>query len=402
MKKRPLFYLFCIVATIGGLFVSSCNDDDYPGATPDEITAHYSNKLSDGTRANLSLTYNGHDLIGKSVNLETGDSRTAKITLQCVLPHEAETVITDVALSPDGQGGYTFSGIGTGSQTATTFGYSGSVKKGHLSVDVSGAQIPANPLAQAGTLNMVATDDETIDEESPNGTVRKTLHASGTGTLYISSLGMNVGDMVGNLAGNFLKTVLGDIKFNADGNIIASYAGIPEGLDIMQDLINGKGIQNRPEADWNQSPVNLVSYYMADDNTIYVTPNVDMIIRQIRLNQATTRADDNLLVALPKAYALLNQWATTGIKLEVKKNSKEYVRLNSTTYVRYEGDYTITFNKDEIDPILSLIRVLPDIIKDINIEIPGLGEVPLGFITDIIGSVTDFSLTFYFNAENAG
>lgn len=402
MKKRPLFYLFCIVATIGGLFVSSCSDNDYPGAAPDEITAHYSNKLSDGTRANLSLTYNGHDLIGKSVNLETGDSRTAKITLQCVLPHEAETVITDVALSPDGQGGYTFSGSATGSQTATTFGYSGSVSKGQLSVDVSGAKIPVNPLAQAGTLNMVATDDETIDEESPNGTVRKTLHASGTGTLYISSLGMNVGDMVGSLAGNFLKTVLGDIKFNADGNIIASYAAIPEGLDIMEDLINGKGIQNRPEADWKQSPINLVSYYMADDNTIYITPNVDMIIRQIRLNQATTRADDNLLVALPKVYALLNQWATTGIKLEVKENSKEYVRLNSTTYVRYEGDYTITFNKNEIDPILSLLRVLPDIIKDINIEIPGLGEIPLGFITDIIGSVTDFSLTFYFNAENAG
>lgn len=402
MKKRPLFYLFCVVAIIGGLFVTSCNDDDYPGAAPDEITAHYSNKLSDGTRANLSLTYNGHDLIGKSVNLETGDSRTAKITLQCVLPHEAETVITDVALSPDGQGGYTFAGSGTGSQTATTFGYSGSVKKGQLSVDVSGAKIPANPLAQAGTLNMVATDDETIDEETPNGVVRKTLHASGTGTLYISSLGMNVGDIVGNLAGNFLKTVLGDIKFNADGNIIASYAGIPEGLDIMKDLINGKGIQNRPEADWKQSPVNLVSYYMADDNTIYVTPNVDMIIRQIRLNQATTRANDNLLEALPKVYALLNQWATTGIKLQVKENSKEYVRLNSTTYVRYEGDYTITFNKDEIEPILSLIKVLPDIIKDINIEIPGLGKLPLGFITDIIGSVTDFSLTFYFNAENAG
>lgn len=402
MKKRPLFYLFCVVAIIGGLFVTSCNDDDYPGAAPDEITAQYSNKLSDGPRTNLSLTYNGHDLIGKSVNLETNDSRTARLTLLCVLPHEAETLITDVALTPDGQGGYTFSGTGTGSQTTTSFGYSGSVKKGRLSVDVSGAKIPANPLAQASKLSLVASKDETIDEEMPNGTVRKTLHASGTGSLYISSLGMNVGDMVGKLAGNFMKTVLGDIKFNADGNILASYAAIPEGLDIMEDLINGNGIQNRPEADWKQSPVNLVSYYMPDDHTIYVTPNVDMIIRQIRLNQAATRADDNLLVALPKVYAMLNRWATTGIKLEVKENSKEYVRLNSTTYVRYEGDYTITFNKEEIDPIFSLLKVLPDIIKDINIEIPGLGEVPLGFITDIVGSVTDFSLTFYFNAENAG
>ncbi|EKU89314.1 hypothetical protein [Bacteroides oleiciplenus] len=40
MKKRPLFYLFCIVATIG-LLITFCNDDDYPGAAPGEITAHY-------------------------------------------------------------------------------------------------------------------------------------------------------------------------------------------------------------------------------------------------------------------------------------------------------------------------------------------------------------------------
>lgn len=47
MKKRPLFYLFCFAAITEGLVITSCDDDDnYTGAAPDEITAHYSNKLS--------------------------------------------------------------------------------------------------------------------------------------------------------------------------------------------------------------------------------------------------------------------------------------------------------------------------------------------------------------------
>lgn len=342
MKKRPLFYLTCIVAIIGGLSIASCNDDDYPGAAPDEITAHYSNKLADGTRANLALTYSGNELIGKSANFETDDSKTAKLTLQCILPHEAETLLTDIALIPDGQNGYTFSGSGTGSQTGTTFSYSGSVQKGKLTLDIKDVKAPANPLVQA-----------------------KVLDLAKVGVVLQIAGGLDVGELIGQTADEFLKSVLRDVSFHSDGNITASYSGMQESA-------------------WKSSPVNLVSFYMTDENTLYVTPNVDMIIRQIRLNQAATRADDNLITVLPKVYALLNQWSTTGVKLA------------------YEN-YAITLNKDELDPVFALLRVLPDAIRNISIgEIPALGETTIGQLADLASLISDLSLTLYFNVGNAG
>lgn len=408
MKKRPLFHLLCVVALSGGLFVTSCNDDDYPGAAPDEITAHYSNKLSDGTRANLALTYSGNELIGKSVNFETSDSRTAKLTLQCILPHEAETQLTGIALAPNGQGGYTFDGTGTGSQTGTTFSFSGTAQAGKLSLNLTDIRLPGNPLTQAGKLNLVTSGEETIDRtgkanpEDAYDTTWKTLHASGTGVLQIPMNGgyMDLGGIVGRLVGNFLKTILGDITFGADGSITAVYAGIPEGLDVMQDLLAGNGILNRPGSDWKTSPSNLASYYMTDASSVYVTPNVDMIIRQIRLNQASTRAGDNLLTVIIQLYAALNQWSTTGLKLTVAENSGEYIAEDRFTYIRYEGDYTLTITKAELEPLFALMRVLPDALRDISLgTIPVLGEATLGTLADMLGSVGDFSLTFYFNAE---
>lgn len=344
MKKRPLFYLFHIVVLIGGLLLTSCNDDDYPGATPEEITAHYSNKLSDGTRANLALTYSGHELIGKSMNFETNDSRTAKLTLQCILPHEAETQLTSISLTPDGAGGYTFSGDATGSQTGTTFSYSGTVQKGKLALDIKNLQIPANPLVQVKELDFVKV-----------GVV-----------LRISIGDMDLGDLIGEKVDEFLKTVLRDISFHADGNITASYSGMQE-------------------SGWKSSPANLVSFYMTDENTLYVTPNVDMIIRQIRLNQAATRADDNLITVLPQVYALLNQWSTTGLKLA------------------YVDNYAITLKKEELEPVFTLLKVLPDAIKNISIgEIPGLGETTIGTLATLSSLISDLSLTLYFNVKNAG
>lgn len=408
MKKRPLFYLFCIVALSGGLFVSSCNDDDYPGAAPDEITAHYSNKLSDGTRANLALTYSGNELIGKSVNFETNDARTAKLTLQCILPHEAETQLTGITLTPDEKGGYTFTGNGTGSQTGTTFGYSGTVQEGKLTLNLTDVKLPTNPLTQVATLNLVTSGEETVDKtekvnpDDPYETTWTTLNATGTGVLEISMNGgyLDLGGIVGRLAGNFLKTILDDITFGADGSITAVYAGIPENLDVMQDLLVGNGILNRPASDWKTSPSNLVSFYMTDANTVYVTPNVDMIIRQIRLNQATTRASDNLLTVITRLYAALNQWSTTGLKLTLQENPEEYVSEGRYEYIRYAGDYKLTVTKAELEPIFALMGVLPDALRDISLgTIPILGEATLGTLADMLSAVGDFSLTFYFNAE---
>lgn len=407
MKKRPLFYFTCIVAILGASFITSCNDDDYPGAAPDEITAQYGNKLADGERANLTLTYSGEELIGKSVNLETSDSRTATLTLLNVLPHEAKTPLS-ITLTPDNNGSYSFNGNGQ-SALGTAFNYTGIVQKGNLTLAIKDVQIPANPLTTTGKMSLVASGNAETDSSykvKPDdrwATTWKTAHASGTGSLSIEigeDASMDIGSLVGGLAGNFFKTVLNEVKFGADGNITADYAAIPDTLDIIQDLLGGKGILNRPASDWKASPVNLASYYVVDDTTLYVVPNVDMIIRQIRSNQTSTRSILDLIGSLGDVYAMLNKWSSTGIKLIVKKQTGEYAKTTSSrpTYMRNEGDYTIAINKDEIEPIFSLLKSLPDEIKDISLgTVPLLGELKVGLLTDMLGNASTFNLTFYFN-----
>ena len=388
----------------------SCDGDDYPGAAPYEITAQYGNKLADGTRANLTLTYSGEELIGKSVNLETNDSRTATLTLLNVLPHEAETSLP-ITLAGDNKGGYTFSGSGK-STLGTTFNYTGTVQKGSLVLDLKDVQIPANPLTTAGKLEPVTNIGPTTDsigKVKPDDifeTTWMTEHYSGSATLVIEGDDLIAGlspfleSFLGAAAGNLVRSVLNEVRFGADGNITADYAGIPNTMSMEEFIgkLMNSGIINRPASDWKASPTNLASYYVVDD-AIYVTPNVDMIIEQIQKSQAATRSIFDFIGSLTDVYAMLNKWSTTGIKLVVKK-TEGYTMLMPFYYTQHAGDYTITISKEELEPLFALVKSLPAGIKNISLgTVPPLSEMTVGTLTDVLSRVTQFDLTIYFSVK---
>lgn len=68
MKKISIF-LFGSLLCLTVPFITSC-DEDYPGPDPVDVTANYSNKFSNPT-PNLTLTYNGENMTGKSVDFST-------------------------------------------------------------------------------------------------------------------------------------------------------------------------------------------------------------------------------------------------------------------------------------------------------------------------------------------
>lgn len=78
MKKISIF-LFGSLLCLTVPFITSC-DEDYP-ADPVEVTANYSNKLTN--QSNLALTYSGEELIGKSVDFST--VKDANITLYNII-----------------------------------------------------------------------------------------------------------------------------------------------------------------------------------------------------------------------------------------------------------------------------------------------------------------------------
>lgn len=78
----------------------------------------------------------------------------------------------------------------------------------------------------------------------------------------------------GKLVCNLISSVLDGLAFQADGNIIASYAPLPDSVRIGSLI--GNYIKH-PANDWNASPPNLATYYVNDNTSLYVIPQIDMI-----------------------------------------------------------------------------------------------------------------------------
>ena len=69
MKKLSI--LFISFLTVISAFLTSCDEDHY-GPAPVDVTANYSNKISN-PNPNLVLTYNGDAMNGKSRIENTGN-----------------------------------------------------------------------------------------------------------------------------------------------------------------------------------------------------------------------------------------------------------------------------------------------------------------------------------------
>ena len=355
-----------LAVCLAGAFAVSCSNDDNTtgtgGSAPADITANYSNKLAYGDRANLALTYSGDSLIGKDVTFKTDDSKTAELTLNNMLPHENATQIKDVTLTPDGKGGYSFKGSST-SPLNTTFDYSGTITKGKLSRDINNAKVLGNGI---GTLKLVEPktydQDSTKIEQNGNLAVYQTYLTNiyiWTDKGSLSQLGLQVGAIFDKILNLYL---LKDVTFSEDGNITADYSTLPENFS-MKDISKIYSYTPNP---WKESPKNLATWY-TDKETMYVTPNIDMIIRQVQKDKQTTRAGLPDLSSMKDVYAALNKWSTEGVKLTFEENpwKNKYAYATSQTfpngmkmnmYIKYEGDYLVYINKEELMPLIPVLQ----------------------------------------------
>lgn len=326
MKIRPikrLWLVICLVTTF-----TACNDDDYDGPSPYEVNATYSNLLAMGEAPTLTLTYNGEDMIGKNIYFKMTDAHTGMLSLERIIPGEEETNVDGIALSAT-DGAYSFSGLATGT-TGTTFQYNGKVEKGKLKVALESVKIPANSLSKEGAW-IPATLNTPKDMSSLTGMV-------------LSIVAYPVLQTV-------INTTLDRITFEPDGNIIAHYAGLPEGVGFS-DLMSGK-VQPRPKEEWRDSPKNLVTYCVKSDTLFYIYPNIDGIIRQVQTGKG--RAASLPVLSILQLYTKLHSWVTQGIKLVVR---------NASDGGMASGDILVQLDKEEIRPLFEIIKIVGDVLPE--------------------------------------
>lgn len=395
MKK---YFLMALVAMS---VLTACDNDDYEGAAPGAVSASYFNRMADGSRANLDLTYSGDTLIGKVVSLTTTDTRTARMTLNRVLPHEDKTVIDGVKLVYDGEKGYNFSGTTT-SELGTVFGYDGTVDEGHLTLNIKDVKIPGGAAGLFESVKMTGGESVEIDGKDVTMYHFPFTILSENGTVS------QVGSMA-SLMGGFLNYLWRDVTFEADGNVTATYAELPDSLlkdqnklteAIMSSISDGL---TRPDSDYKKSPKNLATWFRMGD-TIYVTPNVDMIIRQVQMDHAATRAAS--VTDYLKMYQTVQRWATTGIKLTLKPNpysgrtAAETYQVSDGTLYAYEGDYMITLSKDEFAPFLVLLT--PELADQIVASAGDMGAILGGILKplfDALGKAERVDVTLFLNKK---
>ena len=244
MDRKSICSLLC--AMMLAILLISCNDeDDYDGLSPAELSGTYSNKLSAPANGDsLILSYNGNTFIGKDVEFKTDDGKTAHIILKYVLPHDTETAISGVSLTA-GSGSYSFSG-GATTSTGTAFHYLGSIQTGKLILELSDITIPENWLTMNGTWYVAHENASYYNVD--NGSMQ-------------TMIGMLYNLVGGKLVSNLISSLLDGLTFQADGNIIARYAPLPDSVRIGSLI--GNYIKH-PANDWNASPPNLATYYVDD------------------------------------------------------------------------------------------------------------------------------------------
>lgn len=325
------------------IFLISCNDDDdHDALAPSELNGTYSNKLSAPANGDsLILSYNGNTCIGKDVEFKTDDGKTADIILKYVLPHDKETAITAIPLTA-GTGSYSFSGNATAS-TGTVFRYQGSIQAGRLVLELSDITIPENRLATNRTWFVAHGNASYYDVD--NGSMQ-------------TMIGMLYNLVGGKLVSNLISSVLDDLSFQADGNIIARYAPLPDSVRIG-NLIDS--YVKHSTNDWIASPPNLAAYYVEDNTSLYVIPQIDMIIRQVMINKQTKAGsgDSSMEDALLATYRKINTWSTTGIKMTIRESEEPA-----------KGDLILILDKSEIQELFALLDIVKVFIPEETLNTP--------------------------------
>ncbi len=355
MKKISILLISCLTGV--SVFLTSCSEDHY-GPEPVDVTANYSNKLSN-PNPNLNLTYSGETMIGKSVDFSTVIGETANITLYNIIPGDEALKMTNIPISGD-KTGYSFTGNATGT-LGTSFKYAGRIEVGQFTLEITDIQLAANAITTQRQWYTIPYTGEGEDETDPSTGIEYTNATYG---VHFHSDNENVSSLAGiveAVAGNILGSVLRSINFCEDGNITARYASMPQ----VEGGIFGyfMPLPIRPESDYNLSPINLATYYIKG-NSLYVIPNIEMIFKQLQSNK--TRAIS--VTDMKEILELIDRWLTTGIRFNIVSEIKPESLFNDGSYIKHTGDMMLYVDKSEVGILFNLLPLLKDVIPDSDMK----------------------------------
>ena len=396
MKKNLFYYLFAVICSVT-LFTSCSDDDDEKMVNPVPQTTFTGEN-------GLQLTYNGAPMPGKKVTFTPDATNAQKATLRLegefdlngilgkaksaaaredvsmptapgVLPGSpVVTLPVDLTINGD-----QCSFAGTSETDYCTFSYKGEVSAGAMELDLSEVKLKNAKLAG------MTWKLEPYDETNPNETDPIYLvweaEKKVPGFMPIESalkIALRM-DLIAAGADNkisatdMLGTVLQDVTFMEDGNIVATY----------KDAANGG-------TEWTKSPVNLAQYVVENDNQMKVFLNPAAIIAAV--NNAGRAVDVQAVIqqAIQMLYPMLVNgvpvaFGQTDDALSVYLNTELLLPLLKTLVVPLLSD------EEVVAMLVELMKKDPDFG-----EMAGLAEPTLKAFPEIIESTTKVEIGLNF------
>lgn len=396
MKKNLFYYLFAVICSVT-LFTSCSDDDDEKMVNPVPQTTFTGEN-------GLQLTYNGAPMPGKKVTFTPDATNAQKATLRLegefdlngilgkaksaaaredvsmptapgVLPGSpVVTLPVDLTINGD-----KCSFAGTSETDYCTFSYKGEVSAGAMELALSEVKLKNAKLAGM-TWKLKPYDKEDPNETGPIYLVweaeKKVFDFLPIESVLKLALRMELiaaGADHKVSATEMLGTVLQDVTFMEDGNIVATY----------KDAANGG-------TEWTKSPVNLAQYVVENDNQIKVFLNPAAIIAAV--NNAGRAVDvQTVLSSRPfKLYPMLVNGVPVAFEqtedaLSVYLNTELLLPLLKTLVVPLLSD------EEVVAMLVELMKKDPDFS-----EMADLAEPMLKAFPEIIESTTKVEIGLNF------
>ena len=396
MKKNLFYYLFAVICSVA-LFTSCSDDDDEKMVNPVPQTTFTGEN-------GLQLTYNGAPMPGKKVTFTPDATNAQKATLRLegefdlngilgkaksaaaredvsmptapgVLPGSpVVTLPVDLTINGD-----QCSFAGTSETDYCTFSYKGEVSAGAMELALSEVKLKNAKLAGM-TWKLEPYDETNPNETDPIYLVweaeKKVLGFMPIESVWKIALRM---DLIAAGADNkisatdMLGTVLQDVTFMEDGNIVATY----------KDAANGG-------TEWTKSPVNLAQYVVENDNQIKVFLNPAAIIAAV--NNAGRAID--VQTVIQQAIQILYPMLVNGVPVAFEQTEDALsVYLNTELLLPLLKTLVVPLLSDEevVAMLVELMKKDPDFG-----EMAGLAEPMLKAFPEIIESTTKVEIGLNF------
>ena len=396
MKKNLFYYLFAVICSVT-LFTSCSDDDDEKMVNPVPQTTFTGEN-------GLQLTYNGAPMPGKKVTFTPDATNAQKATLRLegefdlngilgkaksaaaredvsmptapgVLPGSpVVTLPVDLTINGD-----KCSFAGTSETDYCTFSYKGEVSAGAMELALSEVKLKNAKLAGM-TWKLKPYDKEDPNETDPIYLVweaeKKVFDFLPIESVLKLALRMELiaaGADHKVSATEMLGTVLQDVTFMEDGNIVATY----------KDAANGG-------TEWTKSPVNLAQYVVENDNQIKVFLNPAAIIAAV--NYAGRAVD--VQTVIQQTIQMLYPMLVNGVPVAFEQTEDALsVYLNTELLLPLLKTLVVPLLSDEevVAMLVELMKKDPDFS-----EMADLAEPMLKAFPEIIESTTKVEIGLNF------